>query len=226
MRPTAQCWCRSGRAMASWLHADQIPQVMKDAMVSVEDRRFYEHPGVDPIGMPARRVDRRQGSRPGPPPPGRIDDHPAARPQHLPDQQVRARPQDQGSDRRAGARAEILEGADPRAVPEQGLFRRRQLWHRRRQPRSSSAMARPSEPGEAAIIAGLVKAPSHYSPTADAQAALGRATVVLDTMVETGEISRVEADAADPADGQARARHQAEQRRAISPTGRCRSSTR
>ncbi|WP_350258314.1 transglycosylase domain-containing protein [Scrofimicrobium sp. R131] len=31
--------------------SDQIAQVMKDAIVSVEDRRFYEHHGVDPDGL-------------------------------------------------------------------------------------------------------------------------------------------------------------------------------
>ncbi len=30
-----------------WLNSDQIPQVMKDAMVSIEDERFYTHHGVD-----------------------------------------------------------------------------------------------------------------------------------------------------------------------------------
>ena len=35
---------------------------------------------------------------------------------------------------------------------------------------------------EATIIAGLVKAPSRYSPTADAKAAIGRAGVVLEVM--------------------------------------------
>ncbi len=30
---------------------DQIPQVMRDAIISVEDRRFYEHHGVDPDGL-------------------------------------------------------------------------------------------------------------------------------------------------------------------------------
>jgi len=29
--------------------ADEIPQVLKDAIVSIEDQRFYEHNGVDPI---------------------------------------------------------------------------------------------------------------------------------------------------------------------------------
>src|SRR3546814_11539571 len=52
----------------------------------------------------------------------------------------------------------------------------------------------------AAVVAGLVKAPSRYSPTADAQAALGRAGVVLNTMVDAGFITRSQADSAKPAD--------------------------
>src|SRR3546814_7495351 len=50
---------------------------------------------------------------------------------------------------------------------------------------------------EAAIIAGLVKAPSHYSPTADAEAAIGRAGVVLDLMQENGVITQAQAAAAE-----------------------------
>src|SRR3546814_16132624 len=42
---------------------------------------------------------------------------------------------------------------------------------------------------EAAIIAGLVKAPSNYSPTADAEAARGRAGVVIGPLLENGERS-------------------------------------
>ena len=53
--------------------------------------------------------------------------------------------------------------------------------------------------GEAAIIAGLVKAPSNYSPTADAAAAVGRAKVVIALMREQGKISAAEEASADPA---------------------------
>src|SRR3546814_8227991 len=52
---------------------------------------------------------------------------------------------------------------------------------------------------EAAVVAGLVKAPSRYSPTADAQAALGRAGVVLNVMVDADVITQAQADAAEPA---------------------------
>ena len=33
------------------LTIDKIPQRVKDAFIAIEDRRFYEHPGIDPIGI-------------------------------------------------------------------------------------------------------------------------------------------------------------------------------
>ena len=40
-----------GPSYGQWLYSDEIPQVMKDAMVAVEDRRFYSHFGIDPLGL-------------------------------------------------------------------------------------------------------------------------------------------------------------------------------
>jgi penicillin-binding protein 1A len=54
--------------------------------------------------------------------------------------------------------------------------------------------------GEAAIIAGLVKAPSNYSPTADAEAARRRSSIVLKSMAENGFISPSAAASVDPAE--------------------------
>ncbi len=53
--------------------------------------------------------------------------------------------------------------------------------------------ARELSVAESAIIAGLVKAPSRYSPTADVQAAVDRATVVLRLMKEQGYITAEQA---------------------------------
>ena len=44
-----------GPSYGKWLNYSEIPKVMRDAMVSVEDRRFRSHIGVDPIGI-ARAV--------------------------------------------------------------------------------------------------------------------------------------------------------------------------
>ena len=41
----------SGPEFGNWLRYQQIPTVMKDAMIAVEDRRFRYHPGVDPVGI-------------------------------------------------------------------------------------------------------------------------------------------------------------------------------
>ncbi|MCX7863846.1 MAG: transglycosylase domain-containing protein, partial [Novosphingobium sp.] len=40
-----------GPSYGRWLAYDEIPQIMKDAMVTVEDRRFHSHFGIDPIGV-------------------------------------------------------------------------------------------------------------------------------------------------------------------------------
>src|SRR5438309_2527858 len=40
-----------GPSFGEWLSYDEIPQIMKDAIVSVEDKRFRSHVGVDPIGF-------------------------------------------------------------------------------------------------------------------------------------------------------------------------------
>ena len=68
----------------------------------------------------------------GPVAAGRLDHHPAARPQHLPDQRPQLRPQGPRGHIGAGAGVALLQGPDPRALSQPGLFRRRRLRHRRR----------------------------------------------------------------------------------------------
>ncbi len=71
-----------------WLTLRETPQVMQDAMVAVEDRRFRYHPGLDPVGMARAAAVALQNRGSGRRPAGRIDDHPAARAQHLPVEQL------------------------------------------------------------------------------------------------------------------------------------------
>jgi len=40
-----------GPSYGRWVPYERIPGVLKDAMISVEDRRFRDHWGVDPIGI-------------------------------------------------------------------------------------------------------------------------------------------------------------------------------
>ena len=44
-----------GPSFGRWIAHDDIPLVMRDAMIAVEDRRYYSHIGVDPLGI-ARSV--------------------------------------------------------------------------------------------------------------------------------------------------------------------------
>jgi penicillin-binding protein 1A len=84
---------RWGPSFGEWLtYQDQIPPIMRDAMVAVEDRRFRSHPRASIRSASAARPDR-CASRRGQVAAGRIDHHPAARPQHLPDQRPHLRPQ-------------------------------------------------------------------------------------------------------------------------------------
>ena len=184
-----------GPSYGEWLPYDQIPQVMKDAMVAVEDRRFRSHPGVDPIGVIRSFQVRAQQ--------GHWTQGGSTITQQL------ARNIFLSSTKKFGrkAREMILALALERKFTKDQVLElylnkvyfgggaygidaasRKFFGH------GASQLSL----GEAAIIAGLVKAPSHYSPTADAQAAVDRAGVVIGLMKETGKISAAEAASVDP----------------------------
>jgi penicillin-binding protein 1A len=186
-----------GPSYGQWLGSGEIPQVMKDAMIAVEDRRFYRHPGVDPIGV-ARSVKVRLGT-------GRWSQGGSTITQQL------ARNIFLTNTRTFGRkfREMILALAIERRFSKEQIL---ELYLNKvyfgggaygidaASRRFFGHGAERLSLAEAAIIAGLVKAPSNYSPTADAQAAIGRAGVVIQTMLETGRISASEARDADPAD--------------------------
>jgi penicillin-binding protein 1A len=57
-RPSLTLEDRSGRIIATYgdlvgekLHLKDFPPALPAAMVAVEDRRFWHHPGIDPVGM-------------------------------------------------------------------------------------------------------------------------------------------------------------------------------
>ena len=184
-----------GPSYGQWLSYDAIPAVMRDATIAVEDRRFRSHIGVDPIGV-ARSVEVRlnrgrwtQG--------GSTITQQLARNVFLNNQKKFGRKFREAllamAIERKFTKDQILELYLNKVYYGGGAYgidaaSRKFFGH----GADHLSLA------EAAVIAGLVKAPSNYSPTADAEAAVGRAGVVLDTMVETGMISRGEADSADP----------------------------
>ena len=183
-----------GPSYGKWLPSDQIPQTMKDAMISVEDRRYRSHWGVDPIGL-ARAVyvwatgdNRLQATS--------TITQQLARNLFLNNNRSLDRKLREGVLAMAletkFSKEQILELYLNKVYFGGGAYgvdsaSRKFFSH----PATELSTA------EAAIIAGLVKAPSRYSPTADVDAAVGRANVVLRLMREQGRISAAEA-AIDP----------------------------
>ena len=183
-----------GPSYGRWLPAGQIPQVMKDAILSTEDKRYYSHIGVDPIGV-ARSVQIRVQSgtwRQG----GSTITQQLARTVFLNNTKTFGRKVREGVLALAlewkFSKSQILELYLNKVYFGGGAYgvdsaARKFFGH------SGDQLSLP----EAAIIAGLVKAPSHYAPTADAQAAVGRGQVVLGLMVENKKVTSAAAQDAD-----------------------------
>ena len=183
-----------GPSYGKWIAYQDIPRVMKDAMVAVEDRRFESHFGVDPIGI-ARSIVVRIRT-------GHFREGASTITQQLARNIFLNNNRTFGRKIREGVLALALE---TKLSKEQVL----ELYLNKvyfgggaygidaASRRFFDHSARNISLAEAAIIAGLVKAPSRYSPTADVEAAQERARVVLSVMVKNGYISEAEAEAAD-----------------------------
>ncbi len=185
-----------GPVYGEWLKHGDIPDTMVDAMISVEDRRFRSHFGVDPIGIARSFKIRLQKGRflQG----GSTITQQLARNVFLTNDRTWTRKFREiilaFALERKFSKDQILELYLNRVYFGGGAYgidaaSRKFYGH----PATDLSLA------EAAIIAGLVKAPSNYSPTADAKAAIGRAGVVLAAMAEAGAITPVQAQRADPA---------------------------
>jgi len=186
-----------GPSYGDWLPTGQIPESMKKAMVAVEDRRFYMHPGIDPIGMV--RAGWVAWERKGE---GRRLQGASTITQQLARNIFLTNAYSFGRK----FREVILALAMERKFSKQQIL---ELYLNRvyfgggaygidaASRKFFDHSAKTLTLGESAIIAGLVKAPSHYSPTADREAAIGRAKVVLDVMQDAGAITPAEAEAVD-----------------------------
>ena len=187
-----------GPSYGDWLSYDKIPPVMRDAVVAVEDRRFRSHIGVDPIGLmrSVKLAFTNRGS-------GKRLQGASTITQQVARTIFLSNKYDFGRKTREALIAlamerkftkdQILELYLNKVYFGGGAYgidaaSRKFFGH----GADHLTLA------EAAVIAGLVKAPSHYSPTADATAAVGRAGVVIQLMVETGKITAQEAAAANP----------------------------
>ena len=185
-----------GPSFGNWLTYDQIPPEMRAALISTEDRRFRSHVGVDPIGL-VRAV----GS-------ALVEGHRVRATSTITQQLARNIFLTNKRDYVRKLKEAILALALERKFSKDQileLYLNREYFgggaygidaaSRKFFGHSADHLSL----GEAAILAGLVKAPSNYSPTADVEAARARSGVVLETMAKNGFITPDEAQAANPA---------------------------
>ena len=179
-----------GPSYGHWLTYEQIPEVMKQAIVSTEDRRFRNHIGIDPIGILRSLMVREQTGhwRQG----GSTITQQLARTVFLNNNRTFNRKGREALIAMAlewrFSKDEILELYLNKVYFGGGAYgidaaSRKFFGH------PATMLSLP----EAAVIAGLVKAPSHFSPTADMQAARDRAKTVLSVMQDAGAITAEQA---------------------------------
>ena len=183
-----------GPSYGKWLVHRDIPQVMKDAMISVEDRRYLSHFGVDPVGVARSLLVRldtgywKQG--------GSTITQQLARNVFLNNNRTFTRKVREAILALAleskFSKDQILELYLNKVYFGGGAYgidaaSRKFFGH----PANDLSL------GESAIIAGLVKAPSRYSPTADVDAAITRGKTVLEVMQANGKISSAQAAGVD-----------------------------
>ncbi len=182
-----------GAAYAPPVVLENMPPDLIHAVLSVEDRRFYSHFGVDILGLlRATWVNLRAG---------RIVQGGSTLTQQL------AKNLFLSSERTYKRKIQEVMLAlwlEHKFTKDEilSLYLNRVYFGRGAwgvEAASSSYFGKPASQlnlGEAAMIAGLLKAPNRYSPTSDLARAERRATIVLDTMVRNKKISEVDRELA------------------------------
>jgi len=175
-----------GTQYAPPVNLNELPAYVPAAFIAIEDRRFYYHFGFDPIGIVRTAINNAKA--------GRIVGGASTITQQLarnlfltPDQTVRRKVQELILAvwlEAKFSKKEILALYLNRVyfgAGAYGIEAASQRYFNKPATRLSV--------GEAALLAGLMKGPSRYSPLSDKARAERRATVVLDEMVENRAIT-------------------------------------
>jgi len=193
---------RRGSYKEAPIDVTKLPAYVPGAFVAIEDRRFYSHMGVDPKAI-ARALGKNAQA-------GGVSEGGSTITQQLAknaflssDRNLRRKAQEAMIAVYLEARltkTEILSRYLSSVYFGDGAFglRAAARHYFGKQPEQLSI-------GEAAMLAGLVKAPSRLAPTNNLEGARERMRVVLGAMVETGTITQAQADAVgdvSPVEGQ------------------------
>src|SRR6476660_7722871 len=163
-----------------------LPDYVPAAFIAVEDRRFYHHPGFDPVGMTRAMAANMRA--------GRVVQGGSTLTQQLaknlflsPDQNMKRKVQELMLAvwlEMKFSKEEILALYLNRVYFGAGAYGIEAASQRYFDKSASNLTV-----GEAALLAGLLKAPSRYSPVSESERAGVRATVVLNEMVDAGVIT-------------------------------------
>jgi len=180
---------RRGAGHGREARVDDLPDYLIDAVLAVEDRRFYDHMGIDLRGTTRALIANLRA--------GRVVQGGSTITQQLaknlfltPERTLTRKVQEMMLAFALEARFskdEILSLYLDRVYFGAGAWGVEAAAQR-----YFGRDARDLTLGEAALLAGLLKAPSRYSPASDTARAAARATVVLDLMYETGRITEEE----------------------------------
>ncbi len=184
---------RRGASRGVSLSVAELPDYLVNAVLSVEDRRFYEHSGIDLRGVARAMLSNLRAGRvvQG----GSTITQQLAKNLFLTSERTLVRKIQEmvlaWQLEQRFSKDEILALYLDRVYFGAGAYGIEAAAQR-----YFGRSARQVSLGEAALLAGLLKAPSRYSPANDLERAAARATVVLDLMYETGRITaedRIEA---------------------------------
>jgi penicillin-binding protein 1A len=171
----------------------KVPKYVPAAVVAVEDRRFYQHPGIDIRGLARAMVTNVKAGRTvqG----GSTITQQVAKNLFLTSDRTLIRKVREAllalKLERAYTKDQILTLYMNRVYFGGGAY-----GFEAASERFFGHPAQELSIYESAILAGLLKAPSHYNPSREPERARLRAGIVLGTMVETGAITQAEADTA------------------------------
>ena len=173
---------------------DQIAPVVPDALLSAEDRRFYKHAGIDPIGMARALVDDLRG-------------HAIEGGSTLTEQLVKNSYLDSGRSLARKAKEAVLaikleQRDDKRSILERYLnivyFGRGAYGIEAAARVYFGTSAERLTIPQAALLVGLLRAPESADPITDPVEAKRRRDTVLQDMVDNNKLSQADADAAKP----------------------------
>jgi penicillin-binding protein 1A len=190
---SGQVFATRGVFKGDKLAPQDVPPILSQAIIAIEDRHFYEHTGfyLPSLMRAALRNFLSQSTREG----GSTISQQLARMTYLSQERTIKRKIQEAIltywiEHRL-SKQEILTNYLNTAYFGAGVY-----GVDAAAKRYFGKTAKELSLSEAAMLAGLVRAPSTLAPTRNLDGARQRAALVLDAMVETGAISRAQADAA------------------------------